>query len=71
MKQKPRLVNWRIMEYYGELCLDGEVYDHPNPANRDGERVITSPLRYINFEAKIAATKNNEYLLGTRGVKYQ
>lgn len=54
----PRIENYSV--WNGMLV--GRVYDHPKLPN--GEQIITTPLKFIDYDKKEAHTKNNVYTLG-------
>ncbi len=60
MNQSARIENWRVLLSPEGLRLAGFVYGHPG--FRDGEHIITSPLRYIS--RMWAQTLNTCYFLG-------
>jgi hypothetical protein len=60
-KQKARLYNWNLYRSGSHVFLEGVVCGHPKA--RDGLNIRTSPVRSLDFENKIAETKNTTYEL--------
>jgi hypothetical protein len=58
-----KIENWKIREKVtGGYGLIGYLYD--DDRSPDGTIVITSKLKWINFDDKVAQTKNTLYKLG-------
>lgn len=63
--QKAKISNWQIW-YHPIFCkyvLVGKVLDHPRQSEFRAEEQITAALVSINFETKIAITRNTKYEL--------
>jgi hypothetical protein len=58
-----RIEGWKIRNTLdGNYDIIGSIYD--DDRTEDGNLIITSNIRWINFEDKVAKTKNTLYRLG-------
>lgn len=74
-----KLENWSVVDCGGDHCnfyqapeqishcLFGEVYGHP--LHKDGKRVRTSPIKFINGKY-VVSTSGTEYELGKSDETY-
>lgn len=62
----PRLEDWRVQFVGGSARLVGRAYGHPSPDVDEGEVVVTSEVRHIDFTNNTAQTRNTLYQLGRR-----
>jgi hypothetical protein len=58
------LRNWLITNMYGDHRISGDIYGDTRGKFKDGDNVVTSPLKSIDFDARVAKTKNSIYALG-------
>ena len=58
-----RIESWKIRNTSGgKYDIIGSLYD--DDRTKDGNLIITSNIRWINFEDKVVKTKNTLYKLG-------
>lgn len=51
-----------IVKYQGEFCLQVKMLEeHPNSKHGVGAVMVTSPVVSINFQRKLAKTRNSTY----------
>jgi len=58
-----RIENWKISKNHsGSNCITGFIHDDNRAI--DGTFLITSRVKWINFDDKVAQTQNTLYKLG-------
>lgn len=57
------LKNWKIVDYYGNYVVIGEIYGDKKNRFVDGTVVTTSSIKSLDLEAGILKTKNSLYTL--------
>lgn len=60
------LENWLLIEYYNTYRLCGDVFRDEKRRFKDGDNIVTSEIKKIDFIEGKAWTKNSEYKLGLK-----
>ena len=64
MKPKAKIKDWVLFPCgFGRYVLIGDIIEHPNKPTFSTERQMTSLVKSIDFEKKIAETRNTIYEL--------
>jgi hypothetical protein len=65
MKQLPVLKDWSLFldPISKSYRLSGEIYHDPKNRFKNGEKVTTTYLKNIDFENRLAQTRNTTYCL--------
>ena len=63
MNYDAELYDWRVYDDMGVFRLTGRIFNDKKGRFADDEKVYTSAVRSIDFEAGIAVTRNTTYLL--------
>jgi len=58
-----KLRNWKIVNMGDYYKLSGDIYNDSRKEFTDGETVITSKLKSIDFDLHVASTMNTFYEL--------
>ena len=63
------LKNWTVETYWdGNVVIRGEIYNDEKGRFEDGTKIRTSRVLFIDFENRVARTRNSIYNLEERGV---